>query len=78
MSVLGRLDDLRLLRGSLLEALGVAEDREAPGDVARVSSELRRVLSEIAEIEAAAGEQKGSVLDELTARRAARRTGTAG
>ena len=69
-----RLDDLHTLRSLLLSTLGEV----SPDKRAAVSLELRRTIAEIDELEAATGEQKGSVLDELTARRAARRTGTAG
>ena len=67
-----RLDDLHALRSLLLSTLG-----EVPPDKrAAVSLELRRTIAEIDELEAAGTGQRGTVLDELQSRRAARRTGT--
>ena len=71
---MSRLDDLREMRALLFDAVEEVDLDKRASTVA----ELRRVVKEIDELEAAAGDQKGSVLDELTARRAARRTGTAG
>ena len=71
---MSRLDDLREMRLILIDTV----DEVEPDRRASVVAELRRVLAEIDELEAAGTGQRGTVLDELTARRAARRTGTAG
>ena len=71
---MSRLDDLREMRLILIDTV----DEVEPDRRASVVAELRRVLAEIDVIESAGATQKGTVLDELQARRAARRTGTEG
>ena len=69
---MSRLDDLREMRLILIDTV----DEVEPDRRASVVAELRRVLAEIDELEAAGTGQRGTVLDELQSRRAARRTGT--
>lgn len=71
---MSRLEDLQEMRALLFDAVEDVELEKRASTIA----ELRRVVKEIDELEASSAGQKGSVLDELTARRAARRTGTAG
>ena len=69
---MSRLEDLREMRLILIDTV----DEVEPDRRASVVAELRRVLAEIDELEAAGTGQRGTVLDELQSRRAARRTGT--
>ena len=69
---MSRLDDLREMRLILIDTV----DEVEPDRRASVVAELRRVLAEIDQLEAAGTGQRGTVLDELQSRRAARRTGT--
>ena len=69
---MSRLDDLREMRLILIDTV----DEVEPDRRASVVAELRRVLAEIDELEAAGTGQRGTVLDELQSRGAARRTGT--
>ena len=71
---MSRLEDLREMRLILIDTV----DEVEPDRRASVVAELRRVLAEIDVIESAGAGQKGTVLDELQARRTARRTGTEG
>ncbi len=65
-----RLDDLTAARSRLIEALAAADVRELPAIV----RELRAVLVELDELKPA---EKGNAVDDLAARRAARRKSTA-
>lgn len=68
-----RLEKLRELALDLEQALA-----EAPVNVkAQIAGQYRATLSEIDELEASKPQQKGTVLDELNARRSARGTGSA-
>ena len=72
---MSRLEDLQEMRALLFDAVEDVELEKRASTIA----ELRRVVKELDELEASSSAgQKGTVLDELTARRAARRTGTAG
>lgn len=70
---LTRIERLVAIRDELTGRLGGADDRGA----ALIAGRLQSVLAEIAELELA-GRTKGSVTDELKARRAARLSGAAG
>ena len=71
---MARLDDLRELRGILREAL----DEASVGVKAQVAAQYRATLLEIEELEKlSAPTKKGTGLDELNARRAAREAGAA-
>lgn len=61
-----RVDDLSAARERLFASLAVADVRELPGIV----RELRAVLAELDEL---APPEKGNAVDDLAARRAARR-----
>ncbi|WP_152203628.1 hypothetical protein [Georgenia thermotolerans] len=70
-TTVSRIDRLRAL-ADLLEA---SLDEATVGVRAQIAAQYRATLAEIAEIEKAAPEQKGTALDELNARRAAREAG---
>lgn len=72
---MARIDDLRELRGILRDAL----DEASVGVKAQLAAQYRATLSEIEEIEGAqsAPAGKGTAVDEVNARRAAREAGAA-
>jgi hypothetical protein len=65
-----RLDTLRALRDTLASAIDATESAR---DLAALSRQLTDVLEQVAECEKAAPKPKGTPLDELATRRAARR-----
>lgn len=69
-----RLAGLSALRNLLAEQVEVCD---SPRDLAPLSRQLSDVLKQIEEIEKAQPEKKGSPLDELKERRAARQPGAA-
>lgn len=72
---MARIDDLKGLRGILREAL----DEASVGVKAQIAAQYRATLAEIEELEkaSATGAPKGSGLDEVSERRAARSAGAA-
>lgn len=72
---MSRIDDLIELRGILRDAL----DEASVGVKAQLAAQYRATLAEIEEIEGASSAPagKGTALDELNARRAARQSGSA-
>lgn len=72
---MARIDDLIELRSILREAL----DEASVGVKAQLAAQYRATLAEIEEIEGvqSAPAGKGTALDELNARRAARQSGSA-
>ena len=70
---MARIDDLRELRGILRDAL----DEASVGVKAQVAAQYRATLAEIEELEKASAPAapKGSGLDEVSQRRAARSSG---
>ena len=69
-----RLDALRDLRDLLAKTITATDSAR---DVAALSRQLTDVLAQIEQAEADKPEQKGTALDELNARRAARESGPA-
>ena len=69
-----RVERLRALADLLEESL----KESSVGVRAQLAAQYRATLAEIEEIEPAPVEQKGTALDELNARRAARESGAAG
>lgn len=72
---MARIDDLKELRGILREAL----DEASVGVKAQIAAQYRATLAEIEDIEKASAPAapKGSGIDEVNARRAARESGAA-
>jgi len=72
---MARIDDLRDLRDILRDAL----DEASVGVKAQIAAQYRATLAEIDELEAASAPAapKGSGIDEVNARRAAREAGAA-
>ena len=68
-----RLDDLRSMRSGLLDAMGQVE----PADLPRVCRELRAVDAELAGMSSERSPEQ-VVVDDLKARRAARRSASEG
>lgn len=69
---MARIDDLKMLRTQVIATLEAAEPRE----VAQLSRELRALAAEIDSIERAAP-KRGSLVDELSAKRDALRVADA-
>ena len=70
-----RLETLRVLRDVLAAQIDVTDSGR---DVAALSLRFMATLAEIEDLEKSKPEQKGTALDELTARRAARESGASG
>lgn len=69
-----RLETLRALRDRIASQI---DETDSARDVAALGQRLMDALGQIDDIEGSTPEQKGTALDDLRARRAARRSGAA-